>query len=410
MIIEKLEIGVIGGGAAGFFGAIRAAEVNAEAEVFLLEKTSKLLSKVRISGGGRCNVTHACFDNTLLVQNYPRGMRELRGPFEKFTTKDTIEWFKKRGVKLKTEADGRMFPVTDNSETIAQCLLDAAQKAGVKILLNTGVNKLIPQEEGGFVAQLQNGKSMFFDKILVAAGGGPKAHFFDWLKELGHTIVEPVPSLFTFNLPKHPLNELPGISVENAHLKILNTKLEQSGPLLITHWGVSGPAVLKLSAWGARVLHDLDYNFTLKISWLPNFKEDELRAKLNQLKSNEAKKQLSTFSPFGFPMRLWKWMLQNSNIREDLKWVDASKKDINSLTETLLNTQLQVKGKSTYKDEFVTAGGISLKDVDMKTFESKKCPGLYFAGEVLDIDGVTGGFNFQAAWTGGFIAGENMNR
>lgn len=403
-----MKIGIIGGGAAGFFGAIRAAEANPKAEVLLLEKTGKLLSKVRISGGGRCNVTHACFDNTLLVQNYPRGNKELRGAFEKFSAKDTIEWFKKRGVKLKTEADGRMFPVTDNSETIAQCLLDAAADAGVKILLNTGVNKIVPQAEGGFELTLQSGKTMFFNKLLVAAGGGPKEHFFDWLKELGHAIVPPVPSLFTFNLPKHPLNDLPGISVENVHLKILNTKLEQTGPLLITHWGISGPAVLKLSAWGARILHDVDYNFTLKISWLPQFKEDALREKLNLLKNAESKKQLHTFSPFGFPMRLWKWMLQNSNIREDLKWVDASKKDINALVETLLNTQLQVKGKSTFKDEFVTAGGVSLKDVDMKTFESKKCPGLFFAGEVLDIDGVTGGFNFQAAWTGSYIAGENM--
>jgi len=405
-----MKIGVIGGGAAGFFGAIRAAEKNPNAEVILMERTSKLLGKVRISGGGRCNVTHACLDNAILVHNYPRGSREFRGPFEQFSVKDTIEWFKKRGVKLKTEADGRMFPTTDNSETIAQCLLNAADETGVKILLSTGVDKIIPKANVGFEVQVHTGKTMYFDKLLIAAGGGPKESFFDWLKELGHTIITPVPSLFTFNLPKHPLNNLMGVSVENALVTVEGTKLEQSGPLLITHWGLSGPAILKLSAWGARILAEKQYKFTIKIKWLPLLKEDELRQQINNLKQENNKKQMASFAPFGLPSRLWKWMLQHNSINEEMRWADLSKKDINLLVETLLQTRLEVQGKSTFKEEFVTAGGISLKDIDLKTFESKKCPGLYFAGEVLDIDGVTGGFNFQAAWTGSYIAGTNMVR
>lgn len=403
-----MKIGVLGGGAAGFFGAISCAEKYPQHEVVLLEKTGKLLSKVRISGGGRCNVTHACFDNTLLVQNYPRGSRELRGPFEQFTTKDTIEWFRKKGVKLKTEADGRMFPITDNSETIAQCLMDAAKNAGVKIKTNLLQLSLF-KDENGFRVVIQGKEEMRFDKILVATGSGTKTESFDWLAKLGHDIIPPVPSLFTFNLQNHPLKELAGVSVEKTIAKIAGSKLEQQGPVLITHWGLSGPAILKLSAWGARELAEKNYEFNVLINWLPQFKDESLREKLQKVREENLKKCIVTYSPFPeIPARLWRQLAYFSGIGEELRWADVSKKQLNLLIENLLRSNFPVKGKSTFKEEFVTAGGVSLKDVNLKTMESKKCPGLYFAGEVLDIDAVTGGFNFQNAWTTGFIAGSSM--
>lgn len=400
-----MKIGVLGGGAAGFFGAITCAENYPQHEVILLEKSGKLLSKVRISGGGRCNVTHACYDNTLLVQNYPRGSRELRGPFEQFSTNDTIEWFNKRGVKLKTEADGRMFPVTDNSETIAQCLMDAAKNAGVKIKTNL-LQLSLSREENDFRVVIQGKEEIFFDKILIATGSGTKTESFDWLAKLGHKIIPPVPSLFTFNLQNHPLKELAGVSVEKTTAKIAGTKLEQQGPILITHWGLSGPAILKLSAWGARELAERNYEFNVIINWLPLFKDETLREKLQKVRDENLKKLIITYSPFPeIPARLWRKIADLSGINEDLRWADISKKHLNILTENLLRSNFAVKGKSTFKEEFVTAGGVSLKDVNLKTMESKKCPGLFFAGEVLDIDAVTGGFNFQNAWTTGFIAG-----
>ena len=373
----------------------------------MFEKSSKLLAKLRISGGGRCNVTQACFDNGLLVQGYPRGNRELRGPFGQFDAQSTVDWLAGRGVRLKTEPDGRMFPVTDNSETIAQCLLQSADEAGVKIRMNTGVDA-IKHIDGKFELVLSSGENLIFDKVLVASGGGTKLQHFQWLKDLGHDIVPPVPSLFTFNINDKPLAELSGISVENVNLKISGSKLQQTGPLLITHWGVSGPAVLKLSAWGAREFAEKNYHFELVINWLPIYTEESLRKFLLDKKEENVRKTISVFSLVALPLRLWKWLLHKAEIPEELKWADCSKKQFNKLIETLLNTRLQVVGKSTFKDEFVTAGGVSLKDVNMKTMESKKCPGLFFAGEVLDIDGITGGYNFQAAWTTGFIAGNNM--
>jgi len=403
----NLKIAVIGGGAAGFFGAINAARENPKADITLHEKTGKLLSKLLISGGGRCNVTHACFENAILIQNYPRGHKEMRGAFEHFSTKDTVEWFESRGVKLKTEPDGRMFPITDSSETIANCLLDAAEKAGVKIKKHQGVNKIIPVENG-FDIHFQDGNHKIFDRVLLAAGGGPKLSFFDWLKELELDIVPPVPSLFTFNIPDKTLHEMAGISVQDALITINNSKLQQRGPILITHWGLSGPAILKLSAWGARELFDKDYKFDISIKWLPDFKEDELRNHIANIKTENNRKQTGSFSPFGFPARLWKWILIKSEIADEIRWADVSNKQINKLVTNLLQMPIRVEGKSTFKEEFVTAGGVSPKEINLKTMESKKHRGLFFAGEILDIDGITGGFNFQVAWTSGFIAGKNL--
>jgi predicted Rossmann fold flavoprotein len=402
-----MQIAVLGGGAAGFFGAIHAAESDKGASVTLFEKSGKLLSKVLVSGGGRCNVTHACFDNAILVQHYPRGHKELRGPFEQFTTTDTIKWFESRGIKLKTEPDGRMFPVTDKSETIANCLLKEVESKGIKIKLNQSIIKITPSETG-FKLVFADGNQRLFDRVLIATGGGPKLSFFDWMRDLDLDIIPPVPSLFTFNIADKSLHELAGISVPDALIRIKDSKLEQRGPLLITHWGLSGPAILKLSAWGARELHDRDYKFDIRLSWVTDMKEDDLRNQLNGIKTEHNRKQTGSFSPFGFPSRLWKWLLVKSEIVPELHWADISKKQINKLVNNLIQMELPVTGKSTFKEEFVTAGGVSLKEINLKTMESKKHKGLFFAGEVLDIDGITGGFNFQSAWTTGFIAGRNL--
>ena len=403
-----MKIGILGGGAAGFFGAIHCAEMYPQHEVILLEKANKLLAKVLVSGGGRCNVTHDCPDNGLLVQFYPRGNKELRSAFEKFSVKDTITWYKKRGVILKTESDGRMFPITDNSETIANCLLDAARNAGVKIYSNQQQVRLY-KNVNGFTVKVKDDREFHFDRILIATGGFPKPEGFNWLKNFGHNFVEPVPSLFTFNLKDHPLSSLPGISVEKTEVKVMGTKLIQEGPLLITHWGLSGPAILRLSAWGARDLQEKDYKFDIMVNWLPNYKEEALRVAIDNFKEQNIKKQIQGQSPFReISARLWKWFCDAVAIPDTLKWADISKKQMNVLVEKLLRSVFPVEGKSTFKDEFVTAGGVSLKDVDFKTMQSKKCPGMYFAGEVLNIDAITGGFNFQAAWTTGYIAGTSM--
>ncbi len=399
-----MKIVVIGGGAAGFFGAITCAERNPDCEVILIEKSDKLLSKVKVSGGGRCNVTHFCFEPKILVQNYPRGNKVLQGPFSRFQAKDTVEWFESRGVELKTEEDGRIFPESNTSQTIVDCLLTTAGNAGVKIWTRTGV-KNIRKKGGEFVLELSSGPDLHCDRILIATGGHPKAEGYQWLKDLGHSIELPVPSLFTFNINDKELQSLAGLSVEKAAVKIPGTKLEQEGPLLITHWGMSGPAVLKLSAWGARALSELNYDFTILVCWMPDYKETDLLEKLLEIKTNESRKQISTFSPFPLPLRLWKYIISKAGIGAELRWADLSKKNQNKLLEELLRSSFPVKGKSTFKEEFVTCGGISLKDVNFKTMESLKSGGVFFAGEILDIDGVTGGFNFQNAWTTGWIAG-----
>lgn len=404
--MKSTEVVVIGGGAAGFFAAVNCALQHKDVRVTLLEKSSKLLSKVRVSGGGRCNITHHCFNNKELSKNYPRGEQALRNAFNKFAVKDTIEWFENRGVKLKAEEDRRMFPVTDDSETVIDCLVREAERAGVKISTNAEVMKVM-KENDGFILYLREGK-IKCDRLLIATGGNPKDTSYNWLRELGHVIVPPVPSLFTFNIPNSPVTKLMGVSVESARIKIASTKLEQLGPLLVTHWGLSGPAVLKLSAWGARILYDMNYSFTALVNWLPEYNDESLREHIQELRETQASKVMISRCPFPLPRRLWEYILERSGVSSSMRWADLPKKAQNILINNLVNDEYKVAGKTTFKEEFVTCGGVSLGDVDFNTMESKKCRGLYFAGEVLDIDGITGGFNFQAAWTTGWIAAQGM--
>lgn len=397
---------IIGGGAAGFFGAIRCAELNPEAEVAILEAGREVLSKVRISGGGRCNVTHACFVPKDLSKNYPRGGRELIGPFHRFCTGDTIEWFEKRAVPTKIERDGRMFPTTDKSQTIIDCLQESARRAGVKVLLQQRLHQLVPPAEGR-AHWLVHTKDTTYpaDAILMATGSSPAA--WKILEQLGHRIVAPVPSLFTFNIKDPRIEGLPGLSVPKAEVNVQGSKLSAGGPLLITHWGMSGPAILRLSAWGARELAALGYRFAIRVNWV-NRQVDQVREELESLRQEEPKKQPHANARYGLPARLWRSLLAYAGIPEQARWAELSKKAVNKLAEELAQGSYAVNGKSTFKEEFVTAGGVDLKEVDFKTFQSKLFPGLFFAGEVLDIDAITGGFNFQAAWTGGWIAGEAL--
>ncbi|MDJ0743082.1 MAG: NAD(P)/FAD-dependent oxidoreductase [Xenococcaceae cyanobacterium MO_167.B27] len=403
-----LEIVVIGGGAAGFFGATTCAKLNTNVRVNILEAGTKPLAKVRISGGGRCNVTHHCFDSTQLVQNYPRGGKALRGAFTRFQPRDTVEWYESRGVKLKTEADGRMFPVTDNSATIINCLTKEAEKLGVVLHTSTPV-KSLEYNQQKFQIGLRNGGNLLADKVLIATGSNPLG--YRWAKQLGHTIESPVPSLFTFNIQDPRLKDLAGVSVQNARLKLLGTgknKLEQTGALLITHWGISGPATLKLSAWGARFLYEHNYHNVLEINWLPQYNQETIKQELLQIKSATPKKKIIAYSPLSLPKRLWQSLVNYVGIKSSKIWAELGKKELNKLVLEIVQGQYQITGKGVFKEEFVTCGGVSLKEVNFKTMESKKCPRLYFAGEVLDIDGVTGGFNFQSAWTTGWLAGNAM--
>ncbi|WP_420386524.1 NAD(P)/FAD-dependent oxidoreductase [Roseivirga sp.] len=399
------KVAVIGGGAAGFFAAISCKEHFPESEVVIYEKTTKLLSKVKVSGGGRCNVTNACQGNGQFARHYPRGEKQLKKAFSQFSSIDTINWFEEKGVKLKAEADGRMFPITDDSQTIIDCLMHTARRLGVAIHLSEPVNTLQPVGDG---IELTTAHGRFlFNKVIVTSGGSPKAEGFDWLKALGHEIVPPVPSLFTFNMPGNPITQLMGLSVPNASVRIQGTKLMQQGPLLITHWGMSGPAVLKTSAWGARILNELNYQFTAHMNWLGEMKDVELREVLHEAADSFPKKQMKNHCPFDIPQRLWEYLLKEAQIELERPWAELSKKHVNRLIELLTNHQHKVSGKTTFKEEFVTAGGIALSDVDFNTMESRVVSGLYFAGEVLNIDGVTGGFNFQAAWTTAHIAGKH---
>ena len=403
-----MDIIIIGGGAAGFFAAINAAEFHPEASVTILEKSNKLLAKVLVSGGGRCNVTHACFDNGLLVKNYPRGEKELRSAFSKFTTNDTVEWFKNKGVDLKAEQDGRMFPITDNSETIANCLLQTAHGLAIKIKTGVAIKEISVDKDSTFTLKTDSDYMPKCDKLIIASGGNPKNEHYNWLRNLGHTIIPPVPSLFTFNIPNNEITQLMGVSVPFAKIKIANTKLETEGPLLITHWGLSGPAILKASAWGARTLHDMDYHFTVFVNWLPVHKEEEVRELLNKQKDNNSSKNIGGNCPFELPKRLWEFFLKKATLIETTRWAEITKKQVNCLASVLLNDSYEVRGKTTFKEEFVTCGGISLKEVDFSKMQSKLVPNLYFAGEVLDIDGITGGFNFQNAWTTAWIAASSL--
>lgn len=398
---------VIGGGAAGFFCAINAAEMNPSLKVTIVEKTSKLLSKVRVSGGGRCNVTHACFEISSLVKKYPRGTNFLKKAFHQFNTNHCIQWFKERGVKLKTEPDGRMFSITDSSQTIIDSLLKEANKYGVDILMNSEVRSI--KYEGKFMLDLSGLKNLTSDFVCVACGGYPKSTMFNWLKALGHSIEEPVPSLFTFNMPGNRIAGLMGIAVENASVKIVGSKLSDEGPLLITHWGMSGPAILKLSAWGARELSDKNYHFNIIVNWIPGHNEQSLRDAWQQIRNEHSTQKIGNRNPFTLPNRLWNYLLEESQIEPDVRWADLPGKEQNKLIKTLTAHEFEVKGKTTFKDEFVTCGGIKLSEVDANTMKSKIVPNLFFAGEILDVDGVTGGFNFQHAWTSGWIAAKSIS-
>lgn len=401
-----MQIAVIGGGAAGFFAAITCAEADPACRVTIFERGKAVLEKVRVSGGGRCNVTHACFDARELVKNYPRGSRELLGPFVQFGPEQTLEWFSRRGVALKTEADGRMFPVTDDSHTITGCLQKAAQQAGVQVCTSTRVER-VESIAGQWVLHFKNAtERRVFSKIMFASGSNPAA--WDMLQALGHTIVEPVPSLFTFNTKDTRLRDLAGVSVPHAAVRIPGTKLSAEGPLLVTHWGLSGPGILRLSAWGARDLHRLEYRFPLEVNFLGKTTLEEAAENLQRLKTGQGKKQVSANAQFGLSLRLWQSLAAAAGVAETSRWGDLDKQGLARLAAQLTAAVFPVAGKSTFKEEFVTAGGVSLKELNFKTFESKICPGLFLAGEVLDIDAITGGFNFQAAWTGGWLAGKAM--
>ena len=399
---------VIGGGAAGFFCAVNAARMNPSLKVTLLEKSQKLLSKVRISGGGRCNVTHACFDIPELVKKYPRGKNFVKRAFHHFSTQGTIDWFKERGVEIVAEEDGRMFPAANTSEAIINCLLDEADKYKVEIQLKSDVVNI---EKSGdkFILTLSDGRNISADKVCITSGGFPKAEQFDWIRKTGHTIADPVPSLFTFNIPDHPITSLMGVAVEDAMVRINQTSLKERGPVLITHWGLSGPAVLKLSAWGARILHQLDYSFSIQLNWIPLYTEETLRVFIIDYRTYNGSVFIGSKNPFGLPHRLWQYLLLDSAIMLQTRWSDLPVKQQNVLIQQLCSYPMEVKGKTTFKEEFVTAGGVTLTEVDVNTMQSKIVPGLFFAGEVLDVDGVTGGFNFQHAWTSGWIAAKAIS-
>lgn len=397
------DVLIVGGGAAGFFTAINIAEKNPNYKIAILERGKEVLTKVRISGGGRCNVTHACFVPNDLIKFYPRGEKELRGPFHQFCSGDTIEWFEKHGVELKIEEDGRMFPVSDSSQTIIDCFLNAAKKYKIDILTGQSVQSIFRSEDSWKVET--NQQTFRCENLVMTTGSNPK--IWEMLEKLGHTIVPPVPSLFTFNIKDKRIKDLMGVSAF-ASVKVKNSKLSASGPLLITHWGMSGPGILRLSAWGARELFDKNYQFILEVNWLNDATLEETENQLKKLKLEHAKKVVGKKSPFDFPNRLWESLVLASEISLETKWADLSKKQLQNLALQLTNGQFQVNGKSTFKEEFVTAGGIDLKEINFKTMESKLLPNVYFAGEILNIDAITGGFNFQNAWTGGFIVSEHL--
>lgn len=401
------ELVVIGGGAAGFFAAINAARLDPSLKVTIIEKSGKLLSKVKVSGGGRCNVTHACFDIADMSKRYPRGVNLVKKTFHHFFTTDIIQWFEERGVKLKKEADGRMFPVTDSSQTIIDCLMKEASRFNVSILMNAEVRSL-KSEERKFKIELSDSRHLTSDFVCIACGGYPKSSMFDWLRQLGHTIEDPVPSLFTFNIPNNPITKLMGVSVEKAGVKIMGSKLEESGPLLITHWGLSGPAVLRLSAWGAKELAGKSYRFSISVNWVPDFTEQSLRERFQSLRREIASRKIMHKNLFNLPQRLWEFLAERSGVHQETRWADLPVKEQNKFIRNLYACEFEVTGKTTFKEEFVTAGGIKLSEIDPNTMESKLVPHLFFAGEILDVDGITGGFNFQHAWTSGWMAANTI--
>ena len=401
------QLVIIGGGASGFFCAVNAAKLNPNLKITIVEKQSKVLQKVKVSGGGRCNVTNSIAQTSLLVQKYPRGKNFLKKSFKHFTTTDTMNWFQERGVKLKTEIDGRVFPVSNSSQSIIDCLLNEVSKYKIELKIQTEIVSAEKIKEQ-FILETKNEQRLIADYLYIASGGFPKIEQYDWMKKLGHQIEVPVPSLFTFNIPNHPINKLMGVVVENAICKIIGAKLEEQGPVLVTHWGFSGPAILRLSAWGALELQEKNYDFTIIINWIGK-KESELRANWNELRNKQSHLQLKNKNPFGLPTRLWDFILQENEIDDTTKWSELPSKEQNKLIHTLTTHTFQVKGKTTFKEEFVTCGGIQLNEVDADSMQSKIIPNLFFGGEILNIDGITGGFNFQNAWTCGFVAAKHLS-
>lgn len=398
------KIVIVGGGAAGFFAAINHKEKYPDHQVVILEQSTKFLSKVKISGGGRCNVSHACFKPTELAKNYPRGQKELLNPFKKFQAQDTISWFENRGIELKIEADKRIFPVSDDSQTIIDCFFNEIEKLKIEVLAQTSLEFLSRREDQWLIQT--NKQDFIADAILFATGSSPRT--WKILELLGHTIIKPVPSLFTFNISDQRIKDLAGISVKNGIASLMGTKISQNGAILITHWGLTAPAILKLSAWAARELAEKNYEFELRINWTPEFNAEQMKSQLLDYQKNSPKKIISSHPLFELPSRLWNNLLKAAEIPETMRWTDASHKAIFRFAEQLTLCNFQVQGKSNFKEEFVTCGGIKLSEVDMETMQSKLLPNIFFAGEVLDIDAVTGGFNFQAAWTTSWIAAQNM--
>ncbi len=403
-----MKVAVIGGGAAGFFAAINVKENHPKASVTIFEKSSKLLSKVKISGGGRCNVTNASRSIKALSQAYPRGTKQMKKALGKFHTGHTWNWFESRGVPLMIQEDNCVFPVSQDSQSIIDCFLDQSKKLNIRIQCSKGVKKLEPTTNYRIVLHFQNEKyeSESFDKVIVASGGSPSRKGLQWLENLGHKIEHPVPSLFTFNMPQEKVTKLMGVVVENTITSIQGTKLKSDGPLLITHWGMSGPSILKLSAFGARILEECRYQFKVQVNWANESNNEKVIDHLKGIVSEHPNKILSNFRPFALPDRLWQFLVEKSGLDKGKKWRELGKKGLNKLTVLLTNDVYSVSGKTTFKEEFVTCGGISLESLDFNTMQSKVIKNLYFAGEVIDVDAITGGYNFQAAWTTGYIAGQ----
>ena len=400
------KIAIIGGGAAGFFSAISAKKHHPTSDVVILEKTKRVLSKVKVSGGGRCNVTNGCTYIPELIQAYPRGSKLLKGAFRTFSTQDTMDWFQSRHVPLVIQEDNCVFPVSQDSQSIIDCLVDEANDLGVKTWLGKSVESITKINEQFHVKCAREEKPFVFDKLIIATGGTPKRKGLDWLENLGHKIEHPVPSLFTFNMPMESITKLMGIVVEEALVSVQGTKLTSDGPLLITHWGMSGPAILKLSAFGARILAEKQYTFKTQVNWVNTKDTSLVSTEIQRIIQQNPQKKLANIKAYNLQSRLWEYLLERSGLDVHKKWGELGKKGINKLIETLTNDVYDVSGKTTFKEEFVTCGGVSLKSINPKTMESKACPGIYFCGEIMDIDGITGGYNFQAAWTTGFIAGK----
>lgn len=397
---------IIGGGAAGFFCAINAAVMHPDLKIVILEKQSKVLQKVKVSGGGRCNVTNVCSQLSDLVKKYPRGKNFLKKAFLQFSTKDTVMWFEQHGIQLKAEPDGRMFPISNTSQTIIDCLLNEASKHHIDLSLNTEVTDITIIKDQ-FNLTLKNHPSIIADYIMIATGGFPKPEQYHWLKSFGHRIIEPLPSLFTFNTPSSSLKQLMGVVADQAIVKIEGSKLVEQGPVLITHWGLSGPAILRLSAWGARELYENKYHFNVIVNWLGK-PENEVRDKWNEIRNKQGSNSISVKNPFGVANRLWDFLLHECQLTPDTKWSELASKDQNKLINILTTHRIAVEGKTTFKEEFVTCGGIDLTEIDPNTMESRLVKNVFFGGEIMDVDGITGGFNFQHAWTSAFIAAKNI--